>query len=317
MMRLMRSCAVAPAGAPAGRVSAVRRFNRFYTSTIGVLRDGLLHTPWSLGEARVIFELGRGGVTETAELRRDLNIDAGQLSRLLARLERRGVVARERSTEDARRQLVRLTAEGRSAFEELDQRSAAEIRGLLGALSGEEQRRLIGAMATITSLLDGATAGDVVLRPPRSGDFGWIVERHGALYADEYGWDETFEALVARIVADYVDNLDPEREAAWIAELDGERVGCVLCVREGEDVAKLRLLLVELHARGMGIGARLVDECIDFARRAGYSSITLWTNDVLADARRIYERAGFELVEEEPHRSFGHNLVGQNWSRSL
>src|SRR5918999_1216903 len=280
---------VGPGGAPAERVSAVRRFNRFYTSTIGVLREGLLHTPWSLGEARVIFELGRGGVTETAELRRDLNIDAGQLSRLLARLERRGVVARERSTEDARRQLVRLTAEGRSAFEELDQRSAAEIRGLLGALSGEEQRRLIGAMATITSLLDGATAADVVLRPPRSGDFGWIVERHGGLYADEYGWDETFEALVARIVADYVDNLDPQREAAWIAEVDGERGGCVLCVREGEDVAKLRLLLVELHARGMGIGARLVDECIDFARRAGYSSITLWTNDVLADARRIYE----------------------------
>jgi DNA-binding MarR family transcriptional regulator/GNAT superfamily N-acetyltransferase len=285
---------------------------------VGLLREGLLRTPYSLTEARVIFELAQREATEVADLRRVLDIDAGYLSRIVARFDADGLVERQRSSSDARRQVVRLTEDGRAAFELLDQRSATEVRALLSGLREEDQRRLVGAMGAIRRVLEGSPApGSVALRPPAPGDLGWIVHRHGAVYAEEYGWDESFEALVGRIVADYADLRDPERESAWIAELGGEPVGCVLCVRKEDKVAQLRLLLVEPRARGMRIGTRLVEECIEFARGAGYERIMLWTNDVLEDARRIYERCGFELVEEEQHESFGHRLVGQNWWRAV
>jgi DNA-binding MarR family transcriptional regulator/N-acetylglutamate synthase-like GNAT family acetyltransferase len=300
------------------RVAAVRAFNRFYTNRIGVLGGGLLRTPHSLSEARVLYELGQRDVTEVADLRRDLNMDAGFLSRLLGKLQRSGLIARERSQTDGRRQRIRLTADGRAAFAQLDRRSAAETGAVLDQLDEEDQRRLVAAMDLVRGVLDGdERAGALVLRHAHAGDFGWIVHRHGVLYAREYGWDETFEALVARIVADFVDHRDPRREAAWIAEIDGEPVGCVLCVRREEDVAQLRLLLVEPRARGRGVGGRLIEECLRFATRAGYRRITLWTNDVLHDARRLYERAGFELVESAPHHSFGHDLVEQTWARDL
>jgi DNA-binding MarR family transcriptional regulator/N-acetylglutamate synthase-like GNAT family acetyltransferase len=304
--------------ATADRVAAVRAFNRFYTNRIGVLGDGLLRTPHSLTEARVLYELGQREVTEVADLRRELDIVAGFLSRLLARLQRNGLVARERSQTDARRQRIRLTADGSAAFAELDRRSADEIGELLDALGEEDQRRLVAAMDVVRGVLEDVPRSDgFVLRAAHAGDFGWIVHRHGVLYAQEYAWDETFEALVARIVADYVEHRDARREAAWIAEIDGAPVGCVLCVRREDDVAQLRLLLVEPRARGRGIGARLIEECLRFAKRAGYRRITLWTNDVLHEARRLYERAGFDLVESAPHHSFGHDLVEQTWARDL
>jgi DNA-binding MarR family transcriptional regulator/N-acetylglutamate synthase-like GNAT family acetyltransferase len=300
-------------------VAAVRAFNRFYTGRIGVLGDGFLRTQHSLTEARVLYELGDREVVEVADLRRDLDIDAGYLSRLLSRLEEQALVTRERSQDDGRRQRVRLTDDGAAAFAELDRRSAAEIGELLDGLGEERRQRLVAAMQVIAGLLDDDPRADgaVVLRAPNPGDYGWIVHRHGAQYAEEYGWDETFEALVARIVADYAEHHDPRREAAWIAEVDGEPVGCVLCVRKDDATAQLRLLLVDPRARGRGIGGRLIDECLRFARRAGYEQIVLWTNDVLHDARRLYERAGFELVESGAHHAFGHDLVEQTWLRRL
>lgn len=300
------------------RVAAVRAFNRFYTARIGVVRDGLLHTPHSLADARVLFELGRRDVTDVADLRRTLDLDAGYLSRLLTRMEGAGLVARERSRIDARRQRARLTDDGRRARAVLDERSAAETAALLRAVPGDDQDRLLEAMAVIRDVLDPpADAPPFTLRPPRSGDLGWIVSRHGALYAREYGWDATFEGLVARVVADFAAQNDPRRDASWIAEVAGRRAGCVLCVQRSERVAQLRLLLVEPGDRGLGIGAALVDACVRFARAAGYAELTLWTNDVLRHARRVYERAGFALGSSEPHRSFGHDLVGQTWSRAL
>jgi DNA-binding MarR family transcriptional regulator/N-acetylglutamate synthase-like GNAT family acetyltransferase len=301
------------------RVAAVRAFNRFYTGRLGILGEGFLRTPHSLTEARVLYELGHRDVVEVAELRRELEIDAGYLSRLLSRLEDQALVTRARSQEDGRRQRVRLTERGAAAFAELDRRSAAEIGELLEGLGEERQRRLVAAMQAIAGLLDDDPRADaaVVLRAPHPGDYGWIVHRHGAQYAEEYDWDESFEALVARIVADYAEHHDPKREAAWIAEVDGEPVGCVLCVRKDDATAQLRLLLVDPRARGRGIGGRLIDECLRFARRAGYEEIVLWTNDVLHDARRLYERAGFELVDSGEHHAFGHDLVEQTWSRRL
>lgn len=299
-------------------VAVLRSFNRFYTNVIGVLHEGLLDTPYSLTEARVIFELAQREVTEVVDLRRTLNIDPGYVSRILARFETDGLIARERSARDGRRQIIRLTDRGKECFALLDGLSAEENRKLLARMGAEDQRRLLGAMATIRQILDDAPRpNSFVLRAPQPGDYGWIVHRHGVLYAEEYGWDETFEALVARIVADYVQNRDPRRENVWIAEVDGEPVGCVFCVKRDEKTAQLRLLLVDPAARGMGVGTRLVEECLRFARRAGYDGIMLWTNDILEDARRIYERAGFQLVEAEDHHSFGHDLVGQNWWRRL
>jgi DNA-binding MarR family transcriptional regulator/N-acetylglutamate synthase-like GNAT family acetyltransferase len=300
----------------------VREFNRAYTNVIGLLRGNYLDSPYSLTEARVLFELAHTGETgrgesEISVLRRTVDIDAGYLSRILARFEADGLITRRRSDSDARRRVITLTAAGEQAFQGLDQRSAEQISGLLDQLTEAEQQRLTTAMATIqeiTRLRDRPVA--FVLRSPRPGDLGWVVQRNGALYTQEYGWDASYEALVARIVADYAGRADP-REAAWIAELDGAPAGCVFCMRKDDRTAQLRLLLVEPAARGLGLGERLVGECLAFARRAGYREIVLWTNDILAAARRIYQRAGFELVDSEPHHSFGHDLVGQNWRLSL
>ena len=301
-----------------GDVAAVREFNRFYTNVLGLLREGLLDTPYSLTEARIIVELARQDEVEVAAMRRWLDLDAGYLSRILARFEADGLVCKSRSPGDGRRQLISLTQAGRAVFGRLDALSSDQIRGLLGAVPAGQRSRLTAAMASIREVLDGRpAAGTVVLRPPAPGDLGWVVQRNGALYAAEYGWDETYEALVARIVADYAARADHTGEAAWIAEAGGERAGCVFCLRKSGQTAQLRLLLVEPSARGMGIGARLVDECLAFATRAGYREIVLWTNDVLHAARRIYQRAGFELVGSQPHHSFGHDLVAQDWRLAL
>jgi DNA-binding MarR family transcriptional regulator/N-acetylglutamate synthase-like GNAT family acetyltransferase len=299
-------------------VEVIRGFNRFYTRHLGVLRDGYLRTPYSLTEARVLFELAQTKSCEVGALRRAIGVDAGYLSRILGRFEADGLVARTRSDADRRRQIARLTKQGRAAFGVLDGRSAVDARALLDRLGVGEQQRLLGAMHAIRDVLESPDrSAGVTLRPPRPGDLGWVIERHGALYAAEYGWNDDFEALVARIVADHLAERDPERDACWIGEADGRRAGCVFCVRKDDRVAQLRLLLVEPWARGLGLGRRLVDQCIGFAQRAGYAELTLWTNDVLVAARRIYERAGFELVEETPHHSFGHDLVGQTWSLDL
>jgi DNA-binding MarR family transcriptional regulator/GNAT superfamily N-acetyltransferase len=295
------------------RVAAVREFNRFYTNVIGVLGEGLLQTPYSLTEARVLFELGQRDSADTSDLRRLLEIDAGHLSRMLARFESDGLLTRGRSEADARRQVIRLTKRGRGVVETLDSRSANRVAELLSGFGEEEQRRLLGAMTAIRRILEEReTPRSFVLRPPRSGDLGWIVQRHGALYAEEYGWGEPFEALVAEVVAKYAADRD-QREAAWIAEVDGEPAGCVLCMRKEEKVAQLRLLLVEPRARGLGIGSRLVEECVSFARQAGYERIMLWTNEPLRSARPIYEAAGFELTEEKSHRDFGPEVLGQTF----
>ncbi|HSJ43129.1 MAG TPA: bifunctional helix-turn-helix transcriptional regulator/GNAT family N-acetyltransferase [Euzebyales bacterium] len=304
----------------AERVAGVRRFTRFYTTVFEVLEEGLLDTPYSVTEAHVIFELAQRDATDMADLRRDLRIDPGYLSRIVARFEADGLVSRHRSDIDLRRQVLALTARGHEVYSTLDGRSSAQVAQLLADIPDADQRRLIASMETIRAILgddDRRIPRAVVLRSPEPGDYGWIVARHGALYAAEYGWDETFEGLVAQIVADYVAAQNPTRERAWIAEVDGERVGCVFCVAKDEQTAQLRILLVEPTARGLGIGSRLVDECLRFATHAGYTTVTLWTNDVLVAARRIYEAAGFTLVDEEPHHSFGHDLVGQHWSRDL
>jgi DNA-binding MarR family transcriptional regulator/GNAT superfamily N-acetyltransferase len=299
-------------------VAEVREFNRFYTRVIGVLTDALLDTPYTLAEARVLFELAQRESTEAVDLRRTLGLDAGYLSRILARLSDDGLIVRQRSTSDGRRQVIRLTGRGRASFAELDARSEAEIGKIIGRLTEGDQRRLLGAMRSIHGILgDAPRPPAFVLRPPAPGDFGWLLQRHGALYAQEYGWDVEFERLVAGIVAEYLDHPDPRREATWIADVDGEPVGSVMCVRESDEIARLRVLLVEPRVRGMGVGSRLVDECLRFARRAGYRRIVLWTYDALGDARRLYQRAGFELVREKPEHSYGKDLVGQEWARDL
>jgi DNA-binding MarR family transcriptional regulator/GNAT superfamily N-acetyltransferase len=306
---------------PAGdevAVASVREFNRFYTNVIGLLRGKYLDTPYSLTEARLLFELGQRDASEVTDLRRVVDIDPGYLSRILARFESDGLIDRQRSAADGRRQVIRLTGSGRTVVAGLDARSAGQTRDLLAGLRDDEQRHLLEAMRVITeTLTEAPQPRGYLLRAPRPGDMGWVVQRNGAVYAAEFGWDDSYEALVARIVADYVDNRDPEAEAAWIAEVDGVQAGCVFCVREDASTARLRLLLVEPWARGLGIGARLVEEVLRFARQAGYTRITLWTNDVLASARGIYQRAGFTLDNESEHHSFGKDLTGQNWSRTL
>ncbi|MET8158479.1 helix-turn-helix domain-containing GNAT family N-acetyltransferase [Sphaerisporangium sp. NPDC005289] len=299
-------------------VGRVRGFNRFYTRLIGVLGAGMHDTPYSLTEARVLYELGKKDATETGELRRMLDLDAGYLSRMLARFEADGLVTRERSAADARRQVVRLGERGQAVWRTLDDASATGVRALLEPLSEEDRRRLIAAMTTVRQVLADRPAPDrYVIRPPRPGDLGWIVHRHGVLYAEEHGWDETFEALTARIVAEYVEDHDPRREAVWIAEVDGEPAGSVFCVRKDDRTAQLRLLLVEPSARGMGIGGRLVEECLAFAKRTGYERIVLMTVDELATARRVYQRAGFTLDEQCTKRAYGTKVTEQYWSRSL
>ena len=303
-------------------VDDVRGFNRFYTRVLGLLRPDLAGSAFGLTEARVLFELAHRDDIAVSELRRELDLDAGYLSRILSGFTASGLATRAKSAADGRRQVVRLTEKGRRAFDELDRRQARAIDTLLAPLDDGQRTRLVAAMGQIRRVLSNQTPrADVVLRPPQPGDLGWVVERHGARYAAEFGWDATFEALVARIVAEFAERRDARREAAWIAELDGERVGCVFCMAsnnpEAEHTAQLRLLLVEPSARGAGVGSRLVDECLRFALRSGYRRITLWTNDVLLDARRTYQRAGFGCDRREPHHSFGHDLVGEYWSRDL
>ena len=301
------------------RVAAVRRFNRFYTKQIGLLHEGYLESPFSLSEVRVLYELAHREKPTAAELGRELGLDAGYLSRILRGFERRHLVERTASKADGRQSHLALTERGRAAFAPLQARSHSDIGAMLGKLSGADQKRVLEAMHTIEGLLGARPEGTAayVLRPHQPGDMGWVVHRHGALYAQEHGWDEQFEALVASIVAKFIQRYDPKRERAWIAEKDGEIVGSVFLVRQSATVAKLRLLLVEPRARGLGIGARLVGECVRFARQAGYRKITLWTNSVLRAARRIYESAGFRLVHRERHRSFGHDLVGETWELPL
>ena len=301
------------------RTDAIRRFNRFFTRQIGVLREGLLHSPYSLTEARILFETAHRKDLTASDLSRELGLDPGYLSRILARLEQQRLIDKVRSETDARQRLLSLTPDGKDAFSLLDNRSREEVAEMLSGLSEGDQRRLLDAMKTIESILDKGFkfSEPFFLRPHEPGDMGWVVHRHGVLYAQEYGWDERFEALVAQIVADFVNNYDPAKERCWIAEMNGEIVGCVFAVKSSDTVAKLRLLLVVPEVRGLGLGTHLVEECIRFARRSSYKTLTLWTNSVLDAARRIYEKQGFKLVEEEKHHSFGHDLLGQNWELAL
>lgn len=301
------------------QVAAFRAFSRFYTRQIGLLEEHLYDSPFSLTEVRVIYELAQRDGLTASDLGRELGLDAGYLSRLLKRFETKGLLARTPSETDARQSVLSLTEAGRAAFAPLNQASHDQIAAMLDRLSVADREGLIGAMRRIQRLLGAAPDADEPfrLRGLRPGDIGWIVHRQGLLYATEYGWDQTFEALVAEIAAAFVKNFDPARENAWIAERDGEIVGSVFLVRQSDEVAKLRLLYVEASARGLGIGHRLVAECIRFARERRYRTLTLWTNDILVSARRIYEAAGFRLVEEERHHSFGKDLVGQNWNLDL
>lgn len=302
----------------ADRIAAVRAFNRSYTQFLDVLNEHHLHTPYSLTEARVLFELGQRDATEVIALRQATGLDAGYLSRLLSRFDDDGLVRRDRSDSDARRVVIRLTNKGHDSFRVLDTKTVGHIRALLADLSEEEQVRLIEAMDMIRRRIERpAGRPDVTLRQPAPGDYGWVIEREAALYAAEHGFDSSYEALVAQIVADYLDKHDPDRERAWIAELHGERVGAIFCVRKDDTTAKLRLLHVEPSARGAGVGTVLVDECVAYARSMGYHAIELWTVSLLAPARRIYQRAGFQLGEEDTRQRFGRELTGQTWRLDL
>ena len=301
------------------RIDTVRRFNRFYTRQIGLLQEGLLATPFSLAESRVLYELAhRSNVTAT-DLGRDLDLDAGYLSRMIRGFETQGFVEKRRSVQDGRQSHLMLTEAGHAAFAPMNERSSAEVAALLAKLGAPAQERLTAAMTEIESLLDRPPIEPepYSLRPYRPGDIGWVVHRHSVLYHREYGFDTSFEALVAEIGAQFIRNFDPARERAWIAERRDEIVGSVFLVRQSDSVAKLRLLLVEPSARGLGLGRRLTEECIAFARDRGYAKITLWTHDVLTAARAIYDRAGFRLIASEPHHSFGQDLIGENWELDL
>lgn len=298
------------------RAELVRRFNRFYTRQIGVLHEHLLGSEFSLTEVRILYELANRPSLTATDLCRELGLDAGYLSRVIAGFVRKGLIAKTRSAADARVAELRLTEQGRDTFAPLNDTSRREVQAMLARLSAPEQHQLIDAMGQIQSLLN-ESAPSYLLRDPQPGDMGWIVHRHGALYAQEYGWTSEFEALVAEIVAKYLREYDPKSEHCWIAEKDGKIAGSIFVVRHDEHTAKLRLLYVEPSARGLGIGHRLVEECLRFARQAGYQKMILWTNSVLTDARRIYEKAGFELIEEEAHHSFGKDLIGQTWARHL
>jgi DNA-binding MarR family transcriptional regulator/N-acetylglutamate synthase-like GNAT family acetyltransferase len=301
------------------RVEAVRRFNRFYTQTIGVLHEGLLESPFSLTEVRVLYEIAHRPDPTASEIVKSLGLDAGYVSRMLRSFEKRGLVVRTRSESDGRRSHLALTEHGRATFAELDERAHGEVGALLDRLSSAEQDRLVEAIAAVEGLLGERPEPKVpyILRPPRPGDMGWVIHRHGALYCREYGWDERFEALVAEVVANFMRDFDPTHERCWIAERDGRVVGSIFLCKRSKTIAQLRLLLVEPDARGLGIGARLVDECTAFARQAGYRKIVLWTNRGLDAARRIYEAAGYRLVSEEPHDKFGSGLIAQVWELKL
>lgn len=302
-----------------GQVEAVRRFNRFYTRQIGVLQERLLRSPFSLTEARVLYELAHQEKATATDIGKELGLDPGYLSRILQNFKKRGLITKQMSKTDGRQSLVWLTDRGKKIFATLNTRSQNEIETLLGKLSAADQIRLLGAMSAIETVLGVKTENKVsyILRPHQPGDMGWVVHRHGVLYAQEYGWDERFEALVAGIVTRFIQHYDAKRERCWIAEMEGENVGSVFLVKKSKTVAQLRMLLVEPKARSVGLGTRLVEECIRFARQVGYRKIMLWTNDVLHAARHIYEKSGFRLVHEEPHHSFGHDQIFQTWELKL
>lgn len=298
------------------RVETVRRFNRFYTRQIGVLHEHLLDSDFSLTEVRILYELAHRPALTTSQLCRELGLDSGYLSRVVSGFEKKGLIAKARSPHDARATQLQMTAHGRATFSPLEDASRREVATMLSQLSEPEQQQLVDAMHQVESLLDGS-APNYLLRDPQPGDMGWLVYRQSVMYAQEYGWNNEYEALAAEIVARFVREFDPKSERCWIAEKDGKGVGSVFVVRHDDSTAKLRLLYVDPSARGLGIGRRLVEECLRFARQAGFRKMILWTNSVLTGARRIYEQAGFQLIEEEPHHSFGKDLVGQTWARDL
>ncbi|UCE20457.1 MAG: MarR family transcriptional regulator [Gemmatimonadota bacterium] len=300
-------------------IEKVRKFNRFYTKRIGLLEQGLLKTRYPLTQARIIFELAQHEQTTARDLVSALSIDPGYLSRILSIFEKDGLIQKTPSKSDNRQRVLKLTAKGRKSFHVLNNRSSQEVKGLLQSLSGEDQHRLIHAMRTITDVLETESKPTMsyLLRRHKPGDIGWMVHRHGVLYAEEYGFDETFEALAAEILARFIQDHDPKQERIWIAESAGERIGSVMIVDGGNRVAKLRLLLVEPKVRGQGIGQQLIKECVDFSKRNGYGKITLWTQSILKEARHLYSKAGFKLVEEKPHTSFGHDLVAETWELEL
>ncbi|HKE96679.1 MAG TPA: helix-turn-helix domain-containing GNAT family N-acetyltransferase [Povalibacter sp.] len=301
------------------RIRSVREFNRFYTQRIGVLGAGHLDSEYTLTEVRVLYEIAHRERPLATDLVRDLALDAGYLSRILATFSRRGWLKRERSSNDGRKSFLHLTPKGKAAFQSLDGRARDEIGSLLAPLSSEKQVKLQGHLQNVQTLLGMAQdeKQELTLREHRAGDMGWIVHKHGALYAQEYGWNTDFEALVAEICAKFLRDYDPSGERCWIAERDGVPVGCIMLVRHSRTVAKLRLLLVDPSQRGMGVGGKLVEECLAFARAAGYRKVTLWTQSNLNAARRIYEAHGFKRVASEPHESFGAKLVAETWELSL
>jgi DNA-binding MarR family transcriptional regulator/GNAT superfamily N-acetyltransferase len=300
-----------------GRIEALRAFNRFYTRKIGVLDERHLQSPFSLAEARVLYELSRGGRVTATVIGRELGLDPGYLSRILRRFERQRLIERTPSKDDARRSLLRLTAKGRHAFAPLETKTRGIARDILKPLSPERRERLLANMQSVRRILNGTTAGSVTLRTHRYGDMSWIAERQIEVYEQEYGWRERFEYMMIRIAADILENFDPARERIWVAERDGVRIGSVCVVAETKSVARLRLLLVDPEARGSGLGRKLVDECTEFARAAGYRKMVLWTQHVLHAARGIYEDAGFRLVGRKKHRDFGVALIGETWELTL
>jgi DNA-binding MarR family transcriptional regulator/GNAT superfamily N-acetyltransferase len=306
--------------APNDPVQAIRRFNRFYTRQIGVLQEHLLESQFSLAEVRVLYELAHGENLTASELCHDLGLDRGYVSRMLKSFEKLGYVKMAQASEDRRRVLLSLTAKGRKVFEPLEQRSSDEVGVMLGKLSSAQQKTLLSATREIEQILSPSPsiAAPYILRSHRPGDMGWVVHRHGVLYSKEYGYDERFEALVAEIVAEFVQKFDPSRDVCWMAEKDGEIVGSIFLVKKSKTVAKLRLLLVEPSARGLGIGKKLIEVCVAFARKAGYKKIVLWTQSELHSARHLYERAGFTLAGEKKHDSWGREgLVAGTWELKL
>ena len=307
-----------PASSIDSQVSAIRAFNRFYTRKIGVV-DGMASSPFSLAEARILYELAHRQQTTATDIRKELGLDAGYMSRILRNFERHQLVRREPSKTDERQRFLSLTAKGQKAFAPLDERSNQDVATMLNQLSPAERTQFVHAVETVHRLLGDKAEPKTpyLLRQHEPGDMGWIVQRQAILYAEEYGWDGTYEALAAEIVAQFIRNYDPKRERAWVAEKDGERVGAVFVAKQSDEIARLRLLHVERAARGLGIGKRLVEECIRFARQAGYQKMTLWTQSVLVAARDIYKKAGFQLVKEEKHRSFGKDLTSETWELNL
>jgi DNA-binding MarR family transcriptional regulator/GNAT superfamily N-acetyltransferase len=304
-------------GALPDHIAAVRRFNRFYTQHIGLLREAWLDSPFSLTEARVLYEIAQRAGTTARDIATELGLDAGYLSRMLRRFHKAGLIRKQVSPDDARQTLLSMTARGRKAFAPLEAHTRKQVSAMLKRLGPQQQDRLVSAMGTVETLLAVEPKDEFILHEPRAGDFGWMVTRHAVLYAQEYQWTENFEGLCAQIVAEFLNSFDPQYERAWIAERDGEPVGSVLLAKETHEVARLRLLLVEPSARGLGIGTALTDACIGFARQRGYRRITLWTHRVLTTARHVYERAGFRLTSSEARQSWGQDVVSEHWDMAL